>query len=138
MAKLLRTVFLFTFVLFFFSAFAFAEEITITTYYPSPYGSYNYLQVDKLGVGDNNGSGTFTSADVPGNTGEVWIKGNVNIGNGAASPTYALQVNGTVQATAYRVGASAGLNSTLSVRDAGGAADCTITVTNGIITASTC
>ncbi len=41
-------------VLFFaFNTFAFADEsITITTYYPSPYGSYNQLYVaDKLNIG---------------------------------------------------------------------------------------
>jgi len=56
------------------------ETLTITTYYPSPYGSYNYLQTDKLGVGDNNGDSSLTSADVPTNSGDVWIKGNVGIG----------------------------------------------------------
>ena len=35
-----------------FTTLAFAEELTITTYYPSPYGSYNQLYVaDKLGIG---------------------------------------------------------------------------------------
>lgn len=60
--------------------FLFAEEITITTYYPSPYGSYSSLQTDKLGVGDNNSDGFFTAVDVPTTTGDVWIKGNVGIG----------------------------------------------------------
>ena len=31
-------------------------------------------------MGDNNGDAAFTSADVPTNSGEVWIKGNVGIG----------------------------------------------------------
>ncbi|MFA5005733.1 MAG: hypothetical protein WC561_06395, partial [Candidatus Omnitrophota bacterium] len=67
--------------IFSFSPFALAEEkITITTYYPSPYGSYNQLQADKLGVGDNNSDGSFTSSDVPVTSGDVWIKGNVGIG----------------------------------------------------------
>jgi len=60
--------------------FAAEESITITTYYPSPHGSYSSLQTDKFGVGDNNGDGLFTSADVPTTTGNVWIKGNVGIG----------------------------------------------------------
>jgi hypothetical protein len=67
--------------IFCFCPFLFAEEkITITTYYPSPYGSYNQLQTDKLGIGDNNSDGSFTSSDVPTTTGDVWIKGNVGIG----------------------------------------------------------
>ncbi len=41
------------FILLSFSSFLFADEsITITTYYPSPYGSYNQLYVaDKLNIG---------------------------------------------------------------------------------------
>ncbi|HNW39817.1 MAG TPA: hypothetical protein PL125_05580 [Candidatus Omnitrophota bacterium] len=133
--KCFSLVFLF---LFFCLTFVSAEEITITSYYPSPYGSYKSLQTDKLGVGDNNADGSFTAADVPTVTGEVWIKGNVNIGKGAVSPTYALDVNGTVNATAYRVGATAGLTQTLTVLKTITPTSCTITVNNGIITASTC
>ena len=65
---------------FLFSAIVFAEDITITTYYPSPYGVYDSLQTDKLGVGDNNGDGILSSADVPVTSGDVWIKGNLGIG----------------------------------------------------------
>ena len=69
---------------FCFPPYAHADEkITITTYYPSPYGSYNQLQTNTLGVGDNNGDNNFTSADVPNpstNPGDVWIQGNVGIG----------------------------------------------------------
>jgi hypothetical protein len=92
MEKLLKSICLSAFILLILSTFVFAEEITITTYYPSPYGSYNSLQVDKLGVGDNNGDSAFTSADVPSTSGNVWIKGNVGIGTTA--PTSALQVAG--------------------------------------------
>jgi len=83
MARLLRSIFLIFSVSVFFAAIVFAEEITITTYYPSPYGSYSSLQTDKLGVGDNNGDGALTSADVPTTSGDVWIKGSVTIKGGA-------------------------------------------------------
>ena len=73
------------------------ESITITTYYPSPYGVYNALQTDKLGVGDNNSDGSLTSLDVPTNPGEVWIKGNVGIGT--TSPGAKLEVAGQVKIT---------------------------------------
>jgi len=56
------------------------ESITITTYYPSPYGVYNQLQTNSFGVGDNNGDGVLNAGDVPTTTGDVWIKGNVGIG----------------------------------------------------------
>jgi hypothetical protein len=66
-----------------FSQSRLEDKITITTYYPSPYGSYNQLQTNTLGVGDNDGDGGLDSGDVPNpttNPGEVWIKGNVGIG----------------------------------------------------------
>lgn len=64
------------------STLAYAEEdsITITTYYPSPYGSYNQLQANSLGVGDNNGNSALESGDVPSVSGDVWIAGKVGIG----------------------------------------------------------
>ncbi|MBU0547674.1 MAG: hypothetical protein KJ710_05490 [Candidatus Omnitrophica bacterium] len=45
MVRLSRNIFLVLSVLVLFASFALAEEITITTYYPSPYGSYNELQL---------------------------------------------------------------------------------------------
>ena len=81
MARLSKYILLIFLVLVFFAPIVFAEEITITTYYPSPYGSYNSLQTDKFGVGDNNSDGAFNASDVPATTGNVWIRGNVGIGN---------------------------------------------------------
>jgi hypothetical protein len=53
----------------------FAEEsITITTYYPSPYGSYNELQSNKLAVGDTDGNGTLDAADQPNRNGDIRLK----------------------------------------------------------------
>ncbi len=76
-----------SFLLLSLPAFLFAEEsITITTYYPSPYGVYNQLQTNTLGVGDNNGDGALDSGDVPNpltNSGDVWIKGQVKIAGGS-------------------------------------------------------
>ena len=94
MMKLSRGILIIFAVLILLVSVAFAEDITITTYYPSPYGSYNGLFTNNLGVGDNNGSGSYTAADVPANNiGEVWIKGKVGIGLGAVSPTYQLQLS---------------------------------------------
>jgi hypothetical protein len=83
MFRLSKSIFLVLFLLLCFPVFIFAEDITITTYYPSPSGSYSSLQADKLGVGDNNGDSLFTSADVPTTSGDAWIKGNVGIGTGS-------------------------------------------------------
>lgn len=72
-------------VLFIFSpAILFAEEkITITTYYPSPNGSYNELGVNKLAV-DISGvavDSEYTAMD----NGDVHIGGSLIIGAGAGS-----------------------------------------------------
>ncbi|MDD5116376.1 MAG: hypothetical protein PHW98_04865 [Candidatus Omnitrophica bacterium] len=55
----------------------FAEEITITTYYPSPYGSYNELQTNKLAVGDTNGNGNLDAADQPPANGQLYTARSV-------------------------------------------------------------
>ena len=91
MPKIFKSIFLILFLLFFCSTFVFAESITITTYYPSPYGSYNSLQAWMLGIGDNNGDGQLTVADVPIIQGDVWIRGKVGLGT--TSPTYQLQLS---------------------------------------------
>jgi len=44
-------------------------------------------------VGDTNGSGTITAADIPTTSGEVWIDGKVGIGT--IAPAQKLHVSGT-------------------------------------------
>ncbi|MDP2922423.1 MAG: hypothetical protein Q8O30_01705 [Candidatus Omnitrophota bacterium] len=59
------------------------ETITITTYYPAPFGVYRQLVTQTLGVGDNNTDGAIGGNDAPDpatDPGEVWISGNVGIG----------------------------------------------------------
>lgn len=92
MGRLLKSVLLICSVLVLSAPIVFAEDITITTYYPSPYGSYNQLQTNSLGVGDNDGDGTLDSGDVPTTAGNVWIKGKVGIGT--TRPTVPLHVVG--------------------------------------------
>ncbi len=45
MSRLFKSIFLISFLLFFCSICALAEDITITTYYPSPYGVYKNLNI---------------------------------------------------------------------------------------------
>jgi hypothetical protein len=100
MPRLLKSIFITFFLLLFCSVFVFAEEITITTYYPSPYGSYNYLQTDKLGVGDNNGDGSFSSSDVPTTSGNVWVANKVGIGTTSPSAYLHLKAGTATASTA--------------------------------------
>ena len=50
------------------------EEIRVTTYYPSPHGSYNELQSQRMAVGDTDDDGDLTSADLPNRDGDIRIK----------------------------------------------------------------
>lgn len=56
---------------FLFTTLAASEDITITTYYPSPYGVYNELQSQRIAVGDTNSDGNITSADQPSRDGDI-------------------------------------------------------------------
>lgn len=81
--NVLRSLFLAMGLIFCFCAsFCYAEEqITITTFYPSPYGSYNALQTNKLAVGDANNDDFLTDADQPNRSGDIRFKpqtGNPN------------------------------------------------------------
>jgi hypothetical protein len=146
MPKLFRNILLVLLFLSLSLTYALAlEEIAITTYYPSPYGSYNELRSKRMAIGDDYlDSVGYTWEAADGDGGEVDYQADLvvegRVGVGTVTPTVALDVNGTVNATAFQVGGTAGKSgtTTLTVRDAGGSADCTITVINGIITASTC
>jgi len=155
-----KEIFLVSFV--FCSTCVFAEEITITTYYPSPYGSYNQLGTNKFAVdingvavptefaamangdahigrsliiGAGGGSGFAYDEGATTADGTLLVKGNLGIG--MTAPAQRLDVNGTIRATAYQVGATPGYNLPINVMNAAGV-PCTITVTSGIITNSTC
>ncbi len=126
-----------------FGATLMAEDITLTTYYPAPYGTYEAMYSTTLGIGDNDGNsvlGNSGDSPVPAtNPGEVWIRGNVGIGT-TDPGTYRLNVTGTVNATAYSVGTTAGAATTTItyVKTVNFGAQTvttgTITVTNGIVT----
>ena len=86
------------FVFLFFGLSCAEDSLTITTYYPSPYGVYSRLQANSLGVGDNNSNGVLDSGDVPVHAGDAWIKGSVGIGT--TNPGGArLGVAGTIKST---------------------------------------
>lgn len=63
-----------------FISLVFAEDITITTYYPSPYGSYNEMRVNMLAVG----SGYQDAAVNPLTDGRLIVSHNVSINRNTA------------------------------------------------------
>jgi hypothetical protein len=87
MSRISKIICISAFVLFVAPVFLFAEEITVTTYYPSPYGVYNELRAKKMAIGDDYiDSGSYTWELSDGDGGEVdlntdlIVQGNVGIG----------------------------------------------------------
>lgn len=74
------------------------ESVTITTYYPSPYGVYHELRVDQMAIGSAySNPSTYPLSD----------------GNLIAA--------GTIQATGFNMAAGAGANKVLTSDDTGSA-----------------
>lgn len=69
-----KSVFCLALVLMCFSWVYAQESITISTYYPSPYGSYNELQTNRLAIGDTNQDGQLTNADMPNRDGDIRLR----------------------------------------------------------------
>lgn len=72
------------------SSGVFAEQMCVTTYYPSPNGSYDALSVKRLSVGDTNGDGNVNASDVPSSRGYLLVEDKLGIGTNA--PTASLQI----------------------------------------------
>ena len=98
MSSLLRSIGLSIFILFSFSSIASSEDITITTYYPSPYGSYRELRATRVAIGDNYidssqycwGGGCTNTIDA---NADLVVEGNVEIGT--VTSQHSLAVAGT-------------------------------------------
>jgi hypothetical protein len=79
-----------------FASDCFAEDMTITTYYPSPYGSYNELTAHKMKIGTTySGIGTAISDN------NLIVQGTVGIGDPTPDNGLKLDVEGNVGATQY-------------------------------------
>jgi len=143
--------------------YSMAEDITLTTYYPAPYGAYEelsttgntYLATDS---GKNVGMGLATTEtiknklDVKGSvaigadysgvstapTNGMIVQGQVGIGTISPTAGTALDVSGTINATAYSAGGTAGAeDKTFTVLGGDGITIYTIVVKKGIITSIT-
>jgi len=80
------------FFLFVCVAVNYAEEMTITTYYPSPNGTYDALNVKRLSVGDTNGDGSINASDVSPSSGYLLVADKLGIGTTA--PQVKLHIKG--------------------------------------------
>ena len=119
------------------------EKITITTYYPSPYGSYQDLRADQMAIGSAYRQSTIASGT------SLIVEGSVGIGTPTPDGSYKLDVIGLVNATGYYVGGIPGATGTATYiktvtcncSAAVGSCTCTtdttigtIAVNNGIVT----
>lgn len=131
MEKLTKFFGVFLFTLLFIGVASIAEEITLTTYYPAPFGAYDALTATKLDVGATGlvVGGSYSGTETAPANGML-VEGSVGIGTD--SPTVKLDVNGTINATGYSAGGTVGYNGSFQVSTPTGTL--TITVSNGIIT----
>lgn len=86
MTKAIEKSGIFLFLIFVFTPLSFAEDITITTYYPSPYGSYRDVRAQHMGIGDTYSDPSqyyWTDGGTPGNVDDstsLIVEGNVGMG----------------------------------------------------------
>jgi len=74
-----------------------AEDMTITTYYPSPNGTYDALSVKRLSVGDTNADGSINASDVSATSGYLLVADKLGIGT--MSPVAKVHILGSSQNT---------------------------------------
>src|SRR3990167_4186806 len=98
------------------SSFALTEEetLTITTYYPAPYGVYNEMRAKRMAVGANY----YNGSAYPWNTGGVCMGNEIckntdlvvqgRVGIGTTRPANKLDVEGAMAVGATYSGTSAG------------------------------
>jgi len=74
-----------------------------------------------------------------GTEGSFVVTGSSNVGIGTTAPGEKLEVNGNIKATGYKSSdGTIGTSTTINVRKADDSGACTITVKNGLVTATTC
>ncbi|MFC1630950.1 hypothetical protein ACFL2I_00135 [Candidatus Omnitrophota bacterium] len=89
---------------------AWAQDVTLSTYYPAPFGAYNQLSTRTLGVGDNDGNGLIDNADAPvaaaGNADSLYVAGRVGIGTMTPQEGLHILDSGADSAVILETGAS--------------------------------
>jgi len=87
----MKKIFLFLSLLIINYGILFAEEITITTYYPSPFGSYNELTANQMKIG-----AAYSAAATAFEPNGLLVEGDVGIGT--SNPSGSLEVAGGIRA----------------------------------------
>lgn len=73
---------------------AFSENISLTTYYPSPSGTYEAPLARRFAAGDVNGDGNINGSDIPSYDGYLSVADRLGIGT--ASPAVRLTLSNNV------------------------------------------
>ena len=114
---------------------------TILIHSGKPGGAGAYAGDVAIDSGDVFGGGTAGTISIGGaNASEIYLAGGYgNTGVTISQSGGDIDADGSVQADGgFAVGVDAGLTTVVTVRDAGGGADCTLTFSGGILTATTC
>jgi hypothetical protein len=120
MIKYFRVISIVLFFLFALLSLSFAEDLTITTYYPSPYGSYNNLYVaNNVGIGTPSPQEALDialnkSIFLEGNSNSWGFKINVNDYGGGSVPMRFIQRNSGTDTEVMRIlqGGNIGIGTT--------------------------
>lgn len=92
-----------------------------------------------LVAGNTNGYLRFFTGGASNAYERLRITSSGNVGIGTTGPTEKLEVNGNIKATGYKSSdGTIGTSTTINVRKADDSGACTITVKNGLVTATTC
>lgn len=103
-----KIVFVFSFLMSLVSTCFAQEQITITTYYPSPVGVYNELRARRMAIGDNwfNPATNVWGTQIDANA-DLVVEGNVGIGTrtptGGAGAGITLDISSGTSGDAYLV-----------------------------------
>jgi|GEM_PF-1263406 len=89
MKKISKIVTLFFFLVLGLGIFSIAEEITLTTYYPAPYGEYEELRARKFAVG--------STATMPTTDGEFTCEGETTLATSSGNVGIGTEVTGPAQ-----------------------------------------
>jgi len=134
MRKLLRIFEVTTLFMSILSCFVFAEDITITTYYPSPYGVYREMRAQRMAIGENyidhsvvcwegdtNCNGSGGQIMIPSaNDVDLIVKGNVGIGTTGPGAKLSVVPAGSNITDGFRVYRDAANDQYAAISEVGG------------------
>ncbi|MFC1807758.1 hypothetical protein ACFL0T_05270 [Candidatus Omnitrophota bacterium] len=92
------------------------EEVTLSTYYPAPFGEYDELIAARFAVGDINGDGQVDNADIiaTATDGDLLVSHGLTVGADWINPTYVAMIDGSRISTESSIDRQRGLYVTVT------------------------